>query len=152
MREFRVIDSAVSVEQLRRRLKTEELEQFGEPFTPEFVYDAIRKLPRFSSMIVSRRIHRDPDSQCARTNISRSAATSRMPRNSWASSLSLCMMSALRCCVQCRLLPPRRPLLLRQHRASPRHRLPMTLIRMTGWRSAVASGRPSRGRLVTQTS
>lgn len=50
MREFKVIDSAVSVEQLRRRLKNEELEQYGEQFTPEFVYDAIRNLPRFSSM------------------------------------------------------------------------------------------------------
>ncbi|KAI1462732.1 cysteine proteinase [Annulohypoxylon moriforme] len=50
MREYKVIDSAVSVEQLRRRLKSEELEQYGEPFTPEFVYDAIRKLPRFASM------------------------------------------------------------------------------------------------------
>ncbi|KAI5923122.1 hypothetical protein F4810DRAFT_225140 [Camillea tinctor] len=50
MREYKVIDSAVSVDQLRRRLKNEELEQYGEPFTPEFVYDAIRKLPRFASM------------------------------------------------------------------------------------------------------
>ncbi len=55
MREFKVIDSAVSVDQLRRRLKTEELEQYGEPFTPEFVYDAIKRLPRFSSMRVSNR-------------------------------------------------------------------------------------------------
>jgi hypothetical protein len=53
MREYNVIDSAVSVDQLRRRLKIEELEQYGEPFTPEFVYDAIRKLPRFASMRVS---------------------------------------------------------------------------------------------------
>lgn len=53
MREYHVIDSAVSVEKLRMRLKSEELEQFGEPFTPEFVYDAIRKLPRFASMRVS---------------------------------------------------------------------------------------------------
>ncbi|KAK8124582.1 ubiquitin thiolesterase [Apiospora kogelbergensis] len=50
MREFQVIDSAASVEQLRMRLKSEELEQYGEPFTPEFVYDVIRKLPRFASM------------------------------------------------------------------------------------------------------
>ncbi|KAJ9156543.1 Cysteine proteinase [Pleurostoma richardsiae] len=50
MREFKIIDSAVSAEQLRRRLKNEELEQYGEPFTPEFVYDAIRQLPRFASM------------------------------------------------------------------------------------------------------
>ncbi|KAK8089285.1 hypothetical protein PG997_004246 [Apiospora hydei] len=49
-REFKVIDSAGSVDQLRMRLKSEELEQYGEPFTPEFVYDAIRKLPRFASM------------------------------------------------------------------------------------------------------
>ncbi|KAI1270599.1 cysteine proteinase [Xylariaceae sp. FL1019] len=50
MREYKVIDSAVSVDQLRRRLKNEELEQYGEAFTPEFVYDAIRQLPRFASM------------------------------------------------------------------------------------------------------
>ncbi|EMR61383.1 putative ubiquitin c-terminal hydrolase protein [Eutypa lata UCREL1] len=50
MGEYKVIDSAVSVDQLRRRLKNEELEQYGEPFTPEFVYEAIRKLPRFASM------------------------------------------------------------------------------------------------------
>lgn len=52
MSEYKVIDSAVSVDQLRRRLKNGELEQYGEPFTPEFVYEAIRKLPRFASMRV----------------------------------------------------------------------------------------------------
>ncbi|RFU24169.1 hypothetical protein B7463_g12167, partial [Scytalidium lignicola] len=50
MREYKVIDLASSVEQLRLRLKQDELEQYGEPFTPEFVYDVIRRLPRFSSM------------------------------------------------------------------------------------------------------
>ncbi len=55
LREFKVIDSAVSVDQLRRRLKSEELEQYGEPFTPEFVYDAIKQLSRFSDMKVSTR-------------------------------------------------------------------------------------------------
>lgn len=59
MREFKSIDSAVSVDQLRRRLKSEELEQYGEAFTPEFVYDAIRKLPRFSSMRVRTESRRD---------------------------------------------------------------------------------------------
>ncbi|KAI0473228.1 cysteine proteinase [Xylariaceae sp. FL0804] len=49
-REYKIIDSAVSVDQLRMRLRSEELEQYGEPFTPEFVYEAIRKLPRFASM------------------------------------------------------------------------------------------------------
>ncbi|KAI9807513.1 MAG: hypothetical protein M1825_005453 [Sarcosagium campestre] len=50
MREFPVIDSADSADRLRMRLKETELEQYGEPFTPEFVYDVIRRLPRFSSM------------------------------------------------------------------------------------------------------
>ncbi|KAK8021140.1 hypothetical protein PG990_006278 [Apiospora arundinis] len=50
MREFHVIDSATSVEQLRMRLKNEELEQYGEPFAPEVVYDAIRKHKRFAEM------------------------------------------------------------------------------------------------------
>lgn len=54
MREFLVIDSALSVEQLRMRLKENELEQYGEAFIPEFVYEVIRRLPRFSSMRVSR--------------------------------------------------------------------------------------------------
>lgn len=52
MREFPVIDAAVSVDQLRMRLKDDELEQYGEPFIPEFVYEVIRRLPRFSSMRV----------------------------------------------------------------------------------------------------
>lgn len=52
MREFHVIDSAVSVEQLRMRLKDNELEQYGDAFIPEFVYGIIRGLPRFSSMRV----------------------------------------------------------------------------------------------------
>lgn len=52
MREFKTIDAAVSAEQLKKRLKSEEYEKYGEPFTPEFVYDAIRTLPRFASMRV----------------------------------------------------------------------------------------------------
>ncbi|KAL8712864.1 MAG: hypothetical protein Q9220_003072 [cf. Caloplaca sp. 1 TL-2023] len=50
MHEFPVIDSAESVEKLRLRLRKEELEQYGEAFIPEFVYEVIRRLPRFSSM------------------------------------------------------------------------------------------------------
>ena len=53
MREFPIIDSAVSVDQLRMRLKDNELEQYGDAFIPEFVYQVIRRLPRFSSMRVS---------------------------------------------------------------------------------------------------
>ena len=53
MREFSVIDATVSVEQLRMRLRDNELEQYGDAFTPEFVYDVIRRLPRFSTMRVS---------------------------------------------------------------------------------------------------
>ncbi|KAL6864028.1 hypothetical protein J3F83DRAFT_184822 [Trichoderma novae-zelandiae] len=50
MREFKVLKSAPSVEQLKRILKNEDYERYGEPFTPEFVYEAIRHLPRFASM------------------------------------------------------------------------------------------------------
>ena len=53
MREFSVIDAALSVDQLRLRLKDNELEQYGEAFIPEYVYDVIRQLPRFSTMRVS---------------------------------------------------------------------------------------------------
>lgn len=53
IREFPTIDSAVSVEKLRMRLKNNELEQYGEAFIPEFVYEVIRRLPRFASMQVS---------------------------------------------------------------------------------------------------
>ena len=53
MREFPVIDAAASLDQLRMRLKDNELEQYGEAFIPEFVYEVIRRLPRFSSMRVS---------------------------------------------------------------------------------------------------
>lgn len=50
MHEFKVQKSADSIEALRKSLRGEDLEKFGEPFTPEFVYEAIRQLPRFSSM------------------------------------------------------------------------------------------------------
>lgn len=50
MREFRVIDAASSEEQLKMRLKPNELEQYGESFVPEFVYEMIRQLPRFRDM------------------------------------------------------------------------------------------------------
>jgi ubiquitin carboxyl-terminal hydrolase 10 len=50
MHEFKVLKSASSPAQLRQHLKAEDLEKFGEPFTPEFVYEAIRQLPRFASM------------------------------------------------------------------------------------------------------
>lgn len=50
MRDFKVIDSAVSTDKLRMRLKDTELEQFGDPLTPEYVYDVIKRLPRFDNM------------------------------------------------------------------------------------------------------
>ncbi|TGO50129.1 hypothetical protein BCON_0191g00080 [Botryotinia convoluta] len=50
MREFSVIDSAKSTEQLKMRLKDGELEQYGDSFTPDFVYDVMRRLPRFVTM------------------------------------------------------------------------------------------------------
>lgn len=53
MQEFHIIDSAESVEKLRLRLRNDEIEQYGEAFIPDFVYEVIRRLPRFSSMRVS---------------------------------------------------------------------------------------------------
>ena len=52
MREFRVIDSTDSVQKLRKKLKNEQLEQYGDSFIPEFVYKAIQPLPAFASMRV----------------------------------------------------------------------------------------------------
>lgn len=52
MKDFKVIDSAESAEKLRLRLKQEELEQYGTSITPEYVYDVIKRLPRFSGMRV----------------------------------------------------------------------------------------------------
>lgn len=54
MREFKTIDSTSSVEQLRLRLKEVDLEQYGEAFTPDFVYDVMKRLPRFVNMQVSK--------------------------------------------------------------------------------------------------
>ncbi|ODA80695.1 hypothetical protein RJ55_03654 [Drechmeria coniospora] len=53
MHEYNVVASALSADQLQRTLKNEELEKYGEPFTPEFVYEAIRQLSRFASMRAS---------------------------------------------------------------------------------------------------
>lgn len=53
LREFRVIDATQSEEQLKLRLKPNELEEYGEAFIPEFVYQVIRQLPRFRHMRVS---------------------------------------------------------------------------------------------------
>lgn len=50
MREFKIIDGAESAEKLRMRLKDGELEQYGDAVIPEYVYDVIKRLPRFSSM------------------------------------------------------------------------------------------------------
>ena len=55
-REFNVIASAGNAELLRKKLKIDELERYGEPFTPDFIYEAIRKLPRFASMRVSKHV------------------------------------------------------------------------------------------------
>ncbi|KAF2642951.1 cysteine proteinase, partial [Massarina eburnea CBS 473.64] len=50
MRDFKIIDTALSSEKLRLRLKDNELEQYGDPLTPEYVYDVIKRLPRFDNM------------------------------------------------------------------------------------------------------
>ena len=50
LRDFKLIESAATVDQLRLRLKGNDLEQYGEPLTPEYVYDVIKRLPRFDNM------------------------------------------------------------------------------------------------------
>jgi ubiquitin carboxyl-terminal hydrolase 10 len=52
MREFKVLASADSADVLRALLTTQALEQYGDPVTPQYVYDAIAKLERFNSMRV----------------------------------------------------------------------------------------------------
>lgn len=94
--EFKVLASADSVGALRKRLKLENLEKFGEPFTPEFVYDIIKKLPRFASMRVS--FHCDlllsTLLSINETNASYySVDTSKTQRSSWAFCSSLFMKS-----------------------------------------------------------
>ena len=53
MREFKVLASADSVDVLRTLLNLSQLEQYGDPVIPQYVYDAIAKLDRFNSMRVS---------------------------------------------------------------------------------------------------
>ena len=53
MREFKVLASADSVAALRASLTQQQLEQYGESVTPQYVYDAIAKLERFNGMRVS---------------------------------------------------------------------------------------------------
>lgn len=89
MHEFKVIKSATSSDQLRRSLKSEELEKYGEPFTPEFVYEAIRQLPRFASMRVSRRLW-----SMNATLIASSEVISKMLKSSLGSYFSLSTTSA----------------------------------------------------------
>lgn len=52
MREFKVIGSAETTEQLCKRLKKEDLEHYGDSFSPEFVYDAFKTIKRFDAMKV----------------------------------------------------------------------------------------------------
>lgn len=52
MHEYKVLAASSSTDRLRKSLKTEDFEKYGEPFTPEFVYEAIRQLSRFASMRV----------------------------------------------------------------------------------------------------
>lgn len=53
MHEYNIVRSGATDEQLRKSIRPEEIERHGEPFTPEFVYEAIRQLSRFASMRVS---------------------------------------------------------------------------------------------------
>lgn len=50
MREFKVLANGETAEKLRKVLKQEQFEQYGDPITPDYVYEAIRSLPRFQGM------------------------------------------------------------------------------------------------------
>ena len=90
MREYKVIDSAPSVE-FKRRLKEGELEQYGEAFTPDFVYDVIKRLPRFVTMRVS---PSHPFHCLNASNLTPSVVTSRMQKSFLDSSSKASMMNA----------------------------------------------------------
>lgn len=68
MREFKVLAGAESAEVLRKMLKQDQLEVYGDPVTPEYVYDVIRKLPRFASMRAS---HHKPCGKSSANNAQR---------------------------------------------------------------------------------
>lgn len=51
MREFRVLGPAASPP-VASNLKAQDLELFGEPFVPEFLYEVIRNTKRFAHMRV----------------------------------------------------------------------------------------------------
>ncbi len=126
MKEFRIIDAAVSVEKLRLRLKDSELEQYGEAFIPEFVYDVIRQLPRFSSMRVSRVI------TISSTLLTLgSVVISRMLKSSWGFYWKKCMTNVASQCVQTPSETHRRILRLRTVFLHHRLYLP-TLSLLTG--------------------
>lgn len=67
MREFKVLASAASEDVLRTTLKPEQLEQYGDSVTPDYVYEVIRKLPRFAGMRVSDQTTK-PYSASSKTN------------------------------------------------------------------------------------
>lgn len=51
--EFTTLASAESADAVRSQLKQQQLEQYGDSVTPNYVYKAIQNLPRFASMMVS---------------------------------------------------------------------------------------------------
>ena len=100
MKEFRVIDAARSEEQLRLRLKHSELEEYGEAFTPEYVYQVIRQLPRFRDMRVSKHFQTSLPLSLLSSRwlimcfFLLSVATSKMLKSFWGSSWRNCTRSA----------------------------------------------------------
>jgi hypothetical protein len=109
MKEFRVIDAAHSEEQLRLRLKPNELEEYGEAFTPDFVYEVIRQLPRFRDMQVSL-LFTQTDRVICSLIFFISEVTSRTLKNSWDSFWRKCTKNAF----ELRKTPARQNLRLQQ--------------------------------------
>lgn len=51
--EFTTLATAETADSVRSQLKQQQLEQYGDSVTPNYVYKAIQNLPRFASMMVS---------------------------------------------------------------------------------------------------
>ena len=90
MREFKVLASADSADVLRSLLSQPQLEQYGDPVIPQYVYDAIAKLDRFISM----RVRQNNFPFVIQLLMVDSAVTNKTQKSSWDFYLKVCTMSA----------------------------------------------------------
>ena len=80
MREFRVIGSASSVEQLNQIVQGKD-KAYGDPLTPNFLYDEMKRSKWFATLEVSIRLSSAEDQQAANNRAARPSAGCRgVPR------------------------------------------------------------------------